>query len=185
MSSNGSAGRIVLVVGGVRSGKSRYAQQLATSGKRVAFIATAEARDEDMAQRIARHKEERPAAWTTIEEPLAIAEALRKCGNQFDTIVIDCLTVWASNLLANEGEAADRIQSRASQFVQVLRQAPARVILVSNEVGSGIIPNSEMGRTYRDVLGGINQRVAAAADEVVLLVAGCPLVIKPAAEVAV
>jgi adenosylcobinamide kinase/adenosylcobinamide-phosphate guanylyltransferase len=180
-----SGRRIVLVLGGVRSGKSWYAQELAMRGQRVAFLATAEARDDEMRQRIARHRNDRPAGWTTVEEPVALEDALLDCRGRFDTILIDCLTVWTANLMEREGQDGDRIYPHADRLADVLRGMSCSVIVVSNEVGSGIVPENEMARFYRDVLGGINQRIAAAADEVILLVAGCPLTIKqPAAPVA-
>jgi adenosylcobinamide kinase/adenosylcobinamide-phosphate guanylyltransferase len=172
------ARRITLVLGGVRSGKSRYAQELASGGKRVAFIATAEAGDDDMRQRIARHRADRPANWTTFEAPLALEDTLLNCGSQFDTVLVDCLTVWTSNVMSYEGSDDDRMLAHADRLADVLRSSSASIILVSNEVGSGIHPNSEIGRHFRDLLGFVNQRVAAAADEVILLVAGCPLFVK-------
>lgn len=177
-----SSRRVVLVLGGVRSGKSHYAQELATRGNRVAFIATAEALDDDMQQRIARHRQERPASWTTFETPVDIDDVLLQCGEKFDTVLIDCLTVWTSNVMQHEGCDVERILARADRLAEVLRKVRSSVILVTNEVGSGIVPDNELGRTYRDMLGFVNQRVAAAADEVILLVAGCPLVIKQPAE---
>jgi len=182
MSSDDSRRRVVLVVGGVRSGKSRYAQERAKRGERVAVIATAEARDEDMRHRIERHRRERPSSWTTVEAPVALPQAIADCGQRFDTILIDCLTLWASNLLEHEAEQPDRVQGHVDRLCHALARASASVIVVSNEVGSGIVPDNELGRTYRDLLGGINQRVAAVADEVILLVAGCPMVIKQALE---
>jgi adenosylcobinamide kinase / adenosylcobinamide-phosphate guanylyltransferase len=176
--SKATARRIVLVLGGVRSGKSRYAQEFAACGKRVAFLATAEAGDDEMRQRIARHREERPASWTTFEVPIALEDALLQCGGQFDTILIDCLTVWTANLMEHEGQDCDLVLAHADRLAKLLGSVSGSVVLVSNEVGSGIVPDNEMGRTYRDLLGGVNQRVAAVADEVILLVAGCPLVIK-------
>lgn len=173
---------VTLVVGGVRSGKSRYAQELASQSERVAFVATAEALDDDMRQRIARHQDERPASWATVEVPNALEDALLECGGQYDLLLVDCLTLWTSNLLTCEGGDTDRIFARADRLCQVLRSISASVVLVSNEVGSGIVPASEDGRLYRDLLGHVNQRVAAVADKVVLLVAGCPLVIKQPAE---
>lgn len=176
-----SSRRVTLVLGGVRSGKSRYAQDLAALGKRVAMIATAEACDDDMRQRIARHREERPSNWTTVEEPLALGAALLECGSQFDTILVDCLTVWTANAMQHEAsEGGESVLCAADRLVQALRSIPASVILVSNEVGSGIVPDNELGRNYRDLLGFVNQRVAAVADEVILLVAGCPLFVKQA-----
>ena len=173
-----AARKVVLVLGGVRSGKSRYAQELAAEGKRVAFIATAEACDDDMRKRIARHRSERPAEWMTFEAPLALEETLLSCGGQFDTVVVDCLTVWTSNVMSHAAADDDRVLAHAERLAEVVRSTPASVILVSNEVGSGIHPNSEIGRRFRDLLGFVNQRVAAAADEVILLVAGCPLFVK-------
>ena len=175
-----SSRRVVLVLGGVRSGKSRYAQELATRGKRVAFIATAEAGDDEMRQRIARHRDERPASWSTLEAPLALEDALLEAGKKFDTILVDCLTVWTANVM--QSGSTEDVVALADRLAKTLRAVPASVILVSNEVGSGIVPDNELGRAYRDLLGAVNQRVAAAANEVVLLVAGCPLVIKQPAE---
>lgn len=177
-----SARRITLVLGGVRSGKSRYAQEFAARGTCVAFIATAEACDDDMAQRIARHRAERPANWTTFESPIKLEDTLLECGNRFDTVLIDCLTVWTSNIMQAENSDEQRVLAHADRLAEVLRTISASVILVSNEVGSGIHPNTEIGRAFRDLLGFVNQRVAAAADEVILLVAGCPLVVKQPAE---
>ncbi|HKD83742.1 MAG TPA: bifunctional adenosylcobinamide kinase/adenosylcobinamide-phosphate guanylyltransferase [Terriglobales bacterium] len=175
-----SSRRVVLVLGGVRSGKSRYAQELAARGKRVAFIATAEAGDDEMRQRIARHRDERPASWTTLEAPLALENALLEAGKNCDTILVDCLTVWTANVM--QSGSHEDVVTLADRLANTLRAVPASVILVSNEVGSGIVPDNELGRAYRDLLGAVNQRVAAAADEVVLLVAGCPLIIKQPAE---
>ncbi len=173
---------VTLVVGGVRSGKSRFAQDLASQSDRVAFVATAEALDDDMSQRIARHKGERPASWTTLEVPIDLEDSLLECGEQFDLLLIDCLTLWTSNLLSCEAGDSSRILARADRLCDVLRSISASVVLVSNEVGSGIVPASEDGRLYRDLLGYVNQRVAAVAEKVVLLVAGCPLVIKQSHE---
>ena len=174
----GSRPRVILVLGGVRSGKSRHAQDLAARGDRVAVIATAEGRDDDMRQRIARHRKERPASWMTVEAPIGLPAALSDVDGQFDTVLVDCLTLWASNLIEQEAGSTDRVFQHTQLLAETLRRCQATVILVSNEVGSGIVPDNELARQYRDVLGGINQRVAAIADEVVLMVAGCPLLIK-------
>jgi len=182
MSGEESDRRVVLILGGVRSGKSRYAQQLAAAGERVAFIATAEGRDEEMAHRIARHREERPSGWTTLEAPVDLTDAVVRCDGKFDTILVDCLTLWASNLMEHERQDVKRITPHIDRLVRALQRVSSTVLLVSNEVGSGIVPDNEMSRLYRDVLGNINQRVAAAADEVLLLVAGCPLAVKRRSE---
>jgi adenosylcobinamide kinase / adenosylcobinamide-phosphate guanylyltransferase len=175
-----SSRRVVLVLGDVRSGKSRYAQELAARGKQVAFIATAEAGDDEMRQRIARHRDERPSSWTTLEAPLALEDALLQAAKTCDTILVDCLTVWTANIM--QGQGHEEVLAHADRLAKVLRAITASVIVVSNEVGSGIVPDNELGRAYRDLLGAVNQRVAAAADEVILLVAGCPLVIKQPVE---
>ncbi len=182
MSAQESKRGVVLILGGVRSGKSRYAQQLASCGKQVAFIATAEGRDEEMTRRIVRHRADRPPHWVTVETPTAVADAILNCDGKFDTILVDCLTLWASNLMEHECQDNQRVLSHADRLVDALRQVRAKVILVSNEVGGGIVPQNEMARLYRDILGAMNQRVAAVADEVVLMVAGCPLMIKHSAQ---
>jgi adenosylcobinamide kinase/adenosylcobinamide-phosphate guanylyltransferase len=176
--SDESGRRIVLLLGGVRSGKSRYAQEIAMRGQRVAFLATAEAGDDEMRLRIDRHRRERPAAWTTFEVPVALEDVLGQCSGQFDTVLIDCLTVWTANLMEHYTQDPDLVLAHADRLAALLRRFKGTVILVSNEVGSGIVPDNELARNYRDLLGGINQRIAAAADEVILMVAGCPLVIK-------
>jgi len=177
-----SARKVVLVLGGMRSGKSRYAQELAMRGRRVAFIATALACDDDMQRRIARHRSARPANWTTFEDPIALEDTLRDCGNQFDTILVDCLTVWTANIMQAEAGDEDRVLARADRLAEVLRSISASVIFVSNEVGSSVHPTTDLGRDFCDLLGFVNQRIAAAADEVVLLVAGCPLIVKQPVE---
>ena len=135
------------MLGGVRSGKSRYAQDFATRGKRVAFLATGQACDDEMRDRIARHRAERPAGWTTIEAPVALEDALAQCGDgQFDTIVVDCLTIWTANLMEHEASDSDRVLAHADRLARLLRGFSGSVILVSNEVGGGIVPENEMGR---------------------------------------
>jgi adenosylcobinamide kinase/adenosylcobinamide-phosphate guanylyltransferase len=176
-----SSKSITLVLGGVRSGKSHYAQNLVTGGGRIAFIATAEALDAEMQQRINRHREERPASWATLEAPIALEDAIQHCSDKFDTVLVDCLTLWTSNLMAVEESDVDRIFARADHLCASLTQVTSSVVLVSNEVGSGIVPMSDDGRLYRDLLGGVNQRVAAVADRVLLLVAGYPLTVKDSA----
>jgi adenosylcobinamide kinase/adenosylcobinamide-phosphate guanylyltransferase len=173
---------VTLVLGGARSGKSRYAQQLAAGGQRVAFLATAEASDDEMRQRIARHRAERPPAWSTVEVPLDLEAAVLECGESFDLLLIDCLTLWTANLLASERGDAQRILARAARLCHALHRTPAGVVLVSNEVGEGIVPDNAVARAYRDLLGEINQRVAKAADVVLLMVAGYPITVKTRVE---
>ena len=170
---------VTLVLGGVRSGKSRYAQDLATRSRRVAFVATAERRDdEEMRAKIERHRADRPAGWTTLEEPLNLAGAVLSAGQNHDVVLIDCITLFAANLLEGCGEDSARLIGYIDALCEALQSPPCSVVLVSNEVGSGVVPAYELGRRYRDLVGEINQRVAAVADTVVLMIAGLPQVLK-------
>jgi adenosylcobinamide kinase/adenosylcobinamide-phosphate guanylyltransferase len=176
---------ITLVLGGVRSGKSRYAQALAARFSPVAFVATARTSDSDdeMRNKIERHRAERPQEWRTIEEPLDLDRVLAEEGSNHRMLLVDCLTLYAASLLdADDGDLI-AIENRLQRFYAALRSAPCSVALVSNEVGSGIVPAFPEGRKYRDLLGEINQQVASAADNVLLMVAGLPLALKGTAEV--
>jgi adenosylcobinamide kinase/adenosylcobinamide-phosphate guanylyltransferase len=168
--------QITLVLGGVRSGKSRFAQQLAVHVQSVGYIATAQSTDAEMQAKIERHQKERPETWCTIEEPLDLDGALVKNGD-LDVLLVDCLTVFAANLLMAEDDAGVR-EVRVNHLCHALIASRASIILVSNEVGSGVVPPYPLGRAYRDFLGELNQRVAVVADTVVLMVAGLPLVLK-------
>jgi adenosylcobinamide kinase/adenosylcobinamide-phosphate guanylyltransferase len=176
-------GSVTLVLGGVRSGKSRYAQQLAERWLRVMFVATAKISDDEMQRKIERHRQERPADWTTVEEPLELTRVLMHHQLDCDVMVVDCLTIFAANLLEEEGENDDAIEKRIEALCAALRSVGCSVVLVSNEVGSGVVPAYPLGRRYRDLLGEINQRVAQVADDVVLMVAGLPLALKGHLEV--
>lgn len=176
---------ITLVLGGVRSGKSRYVQTLAAGVSPVAFVATARPSDsdEEMRLKIERHRAERPPEWRTIEEPLHIDRVLVQEGSNYQMLLVDCLTLYAANLLDAEHGNLTAIEERLRRVYAALRSARCSVALVSNEVGSGIVPAFPEGRKYRDLLGEINQRVASAADNVLLMVAGLPLALKGTAEV--
>ena len=176
---------ITLVLGGVRSGKSRYAQALAAGVAPVAFVATARPSDsdEEMRRKIERHRADRPQDWQTIEEPLDLASVLAEQGSNYRIVVVDCLTLYAANLLEAEHGNLIAVEERLQRFYTALRSTTCSVALVSNEVGCGIVPPFPEGRTYRDLLGEVNQRVASAADNVLLMVAGLPLALKGAAEV--
>lgn len=167
---------IELVIGGARSGKSSFAERQALgAGLRVTYIATGEARDAEMAQRIAHHRTRRSAHWHTVEEPLALAEALRREAAPDACLLVDCLTLWLTNvLLAERDDEIDRL-------LDALPPLPGRIILVSNEVGSGIVPENALARRFRDEQGRLNQRVAALADQVTLVTAGLPLTLKSGA----
>lgn len=174
---------LTLLIGGARSGKSRFAESLCAHSKRVAYIATARVEDKEMAARIARHRQDRPANWLTIEEPLCIDVALRQAAKTHEVLLVDCLTVWLSNLLyQHRRRAASQIEAIVlSKADLIAGAAPSRhVILVSNEVGAGIVPSTKVARLFRDLQGQLNQRIAASADQVFLLAAGIPLQIKPA-----
>ena len=176
---------LILVLGGARAGKSAFAQGLAQAmGQRVLCVATAQAGDEEMRRRIQRHRQRRPSAWRVVEEPLAIAQALTSFLDATDVALIDCLTVWVSNLLLaalpggvvqgfRQTEVAEKTVSRAVEELLVCyREGPASFVVVSNEVGMGVVPEYPLGRLYRDCLGRANQQVAAQADKVYYLVAG-------------
>ena len=170
---------VTLVLGGVRSGKSRYAQRLAERSERVAFIATAERRDdEEMRAKIERHRADRPGQWLTIEEPLHLSEAIVSAAQDAEVVLIDCLTIFAANLLESYGDDEESQHSAIAALCDTLGEAERPVILVSNEVGSGVVPAYPSGRRFRDLVGEINQRVAAVADTVLLLIAGLPLPLK-------
>jgi adenosylcobinamide kinase/adenosylcobinamide-phosphate guanylyltransferase len=166
---------ITLVGGGARSGKSRHALELARKrGSRLVFLATAEALDEEMAARIARHRAERGSEFSTIEEPLEIADVIRKAPDA-DVMVIDCLNLWVSNLMLTFGRDVD---AEIEKFIEAAQSSPAAVIAVTNEVGCGIVPDNALSRDFRDHSGVLNQRVAAVADEVYWMIFGQPLRVK-------
>ena len=181
--------RLILILGGARSGKSAFAEQLALkSGRSVAFIATATAGDEEMRERIARHRAARSAAWHTIEEPLDLAGAVLQASKLADVLLLDCITLWLNNLFAqtaNHYESEEEQYSASTLFDKAALQeiekllsaahslAPDKILLiVTNEVGLGIVPAYPLGRHYRDTLGYLNQRLAQASDRVYMMVAG-------------
>ena len=165
-----------LVLGGARSGKSAFAQRRALeSGLQVIYFATAEAGDEEMAERIAHHRAERPAEWGLVEEPLALAGALRRYAAPHHCLLVDCLTLWLCNLLA-AGE--QRLRAEAADLLATLADLPGQVLLVSNEVGQGIVPDNPLARQFRDEAGRLHQAVANHCDRVVFVVAGLPLTLK-------
>ena len=172
--------RTVLVLGGVRAGKSAFAVARARAlGGRVVFIATAEAGDDEMAARIARHRAERPPTWRTVEVPVALPSALTALEGEADVVIADCLNLWVANLLHKSQDSSDTgLLAEAAQLEAIATRPRFSLILVSNEVGWGVHPETEIGRRFRDALGLVNQAAARAADEVVLMVAGCPLTVK-------
>ena len=167
--------KIVFITGGARSGKSSFALKQASCifGKK-AYIATAEALDEEMRKRIEDHREQRGKEWDTFEEPLMIAEVINKIGDRYETLVLDCLTLWLSNIMHSDLSIEAEIES----LISALLSHQTSVFIVSNEVGLGIVPENEMARKFRDMAGLLNQKIAGAADEVYIVVAGIPLRIK-------
>ncbi len=174
--------RITLVLGGCRSGKSGYALDAANemAGDNKVYLATSVPADNEMEKRVARHQAERGADWQTVEEPVHIHKAIAGAGDRAGVILVDCLTLWTSNLLF-QGEDEAGIMAAVDLLVSALNAAPCPVLLVSNEVGYGIVPENSLARQFRDMAGLVNQRVARAADRVILTVAGIGVQIKPVA----
>ena len=171
----------ILVLGGCRSGKSGHALQLAEGfGRRRIFVATCVPADAEMQSRVDRHRRERDHTWQTLETPVDLAEAVATHGPAADVILVDCLTLWLSNLLM-ETQEPRTIRKRIDALAEAVRSAPAAVVLVSNEVGAGIVPENRLARRYRDLAGWANQSLAAACDRVDWTVAGIPVTIKPSA----
>ena len=180
----------VLIIGGARSGKSALAQQLARSSVQpVLFVATAEAGDEEMRRRIEKHQKERPADWTTLEATTHVGRQIIESSGMAQTIVIDCVTLLVNNILleysditgeqVDETAAEKAVLSEVEELIATINKTRASFIIVSNEVGLGLVPPNKMGRVYRDLLGRANQLLASQADEVYWMVAGIPVRIKP------
>ncbi len=168
--------RSTLILGGARSGKSAYALRMAGSARvtHAVFIATATAGDKEMAARIATHRAERGDNWHTVEEPLDLAGALAAQCEAGTPIVIDCLTLWLSNLM----EARRDTEAETARLIDAMTASPGPLLLVANEVGLGIVPDNKLARDFRDAHGRLNQTVAATAERVVFLAAGLPLIMK-------
>ncbi|MBB6246485.1 bifunctional adenosylcobinamide kinase/adenosylcobinamide-phosphate guanylyltransferase [Rhodanobacter sp. A1T4] len=166
-----------LILGGARSGKSALAERLAReSGQEVVYIATAQAHDAEMAVRIAHHRDRRPAHWQSVEEPLALADTLRAYAHPDRCVLVDCLTLWLSNLL---GDADDkRLGRECEAFLEVLPVLPGELLFVSNEVGLGVIPMGELTRRFVDEAGRLHQAMAARCERVLFVAAGLPLPLK-------
>jgi adenosylcobinamide kinase/adenosylcobinamide-phosphate guanylyltransferase len=182
------SGQITLVIGGARSGKSAWAERRAReSGRQVHYVATATAGDDEMAERIAAHQSQRPASWRTIEEPVRLLHEIQASSTPGDAVLVDCLTLWVSNvLLQTIGPEGDpdtipqevwtvveaSIVNEVNALLTVARDRDLMLILVSNEVGMGVVPATSLGRHYRDILGRVNQAIGSRADSVILMVAG-------------
>jgi adenosylcobinamide kinase/adenosylcobinamide-phosphate guanylyltransferase len=172
-------GKKIFVLGGCRSGKSSYALETAEkySADRKVFIATCIPCDDEMRQRVERHQEERSLAWETVEAPLLLPEAITENSRRADVIMVDCLTLWVSNLLM-EFDDSEKIEMQIPRLTEAIEKSHCPVVLVSNEVGQGIVPENKLARQFRDLVGFVNQAVAGCADEVILAVAGIPIKIK-------
>ena len=172
--------RLSLILGGARSGKSTFAEALAQKrgGDDVLFVATAEALDDEMRERISNHRVARPGNWRTLEAPREVARALQSMPSTRVTL-IDCATLWVSNiLLANENVATETMMRELDALLAWYRASSSELMVVSNEVGMGLVPDNALGRAYRDLLGAVNRKLADAADEVFFLVAGLPIEVK-------
>ncbi len=167
-------GKITLVLGGARSGKSTYAESLVEAQGRGLYIATAEVFDDEMEARVSLHKERRGELWTTLEEPLDLPGAIERNAGPDHMLLVDCLTLWLSNLMATEKD----VDTETEFLAETLLQAKGPVVLVSNEVGLGIVPDNKLAREFRDHAGRLNQRIAAVADKVVFIAAGLPMIMK-------
>lgn len=173
--------KIKFVTGGCRSGKSRHALELAEKfdANQKIFMATCVPFDEEMKQRVARHQKDRGKSWMTLEVPIDLPEAIIKNGTQGKVILVDCLTLWISNLLMREQEVSESEMNKSvNKLTRALELVQCPVILVSNEVGTGIVPENKIARQFRDIIGMANQKIASCADEVIWMVAGIPVTIK-------
>jgi len=173
--------KVIFVTGGARSGKSCFAQNLANGiqGNKV-FVATAEALDEEMKARIESHQRERPPGWDTLEEAKQLSIALNNCDGKYEVILIDCVTIWISNLLVHSSFGKQEIENELKILIDSCKKIKATVIIVSNEVGSGIVPDNKLSRIFRDSAGKANQEIARISDEVYLVIAGIAMPIKTA-----
>jgi len=180
-----SRGKLIFITGGARSGKSNFAEKMAVGlGKSVAYLATAQPLDEEMVFRIKKHREKRLSIWETYEEPIEISELVSRLGLEKEVILIDCLTLLTSNLLLRKEDKVEdskwqgEILAEIEKLAEVSYKVPAQVIIVSNEVGMGLVPDNSLGRVYRDILGRVNSIIADKADDVFMMVSGIPLKIK-------
>jgi adenosylcobinamide kinase/adenosylcobinamide-phosphate guanylyltransferase len=170
--------KMILITGGCRSGKSRFALDYANQhfSKKI-YLATCEALDQEMAQRIEHHKKMRGPEWHTIEEPIEISDQIKLHGDEVEVILLDCITLWLSNLLMRRKDDAEIVEE-ISRFIDTIKEKQTSLILVSNEVGLGIVPEDPLGRRFRDLSGMANQKIAEAVNKVILMVSGIPILLK-------
>lgn len=175
--------KCILILGGARSGKSQFAQKLAgESGKKVLFVATAETLDEEMREKIFEHKSSRPSSWQVLESPTELGKKIPEKLNDAEVVIVDCITLLISNILTGEeeklGNAKQQVEAEIKELIDSINETDARFIIISNEVGLGIVPENKLSRVYRDLLGKANQALAAYADEVFSMLAGIPIKVK-------
>lgn len=169
----------ILITGGARSGKSQYALNMAALyGKRKAYLATAQPLDHEMQKRIENHRRMRGKDWITIEEPLRVSQVLKEIGESCDVVILDCLTLWISNLLTNYKTDQRVIINEIKKLAQSAREFKGTLVIVSNEVGMGIVPENRLSRQFQDLAGYANQKIAEVVDEVIIMVSGIPLKVK-------
>jgi adenosylcobinamide kinase/adenosylcobinamide-phosphate guanylyltransferase len=172
--------KVILVTGGARSGKSRFAERQAEKfGPMRGYLATGQAGDAEMAERIARHRARRGSDWETVEEPLELNRAITRVDGFYTVLLVDCITLWLSNLLFHCEGGADEALLRVARFTESFERLSTPLIIVTNEVGMGIVPEHPLARSFRDLAGEANERIAARADEVYLIISGLPLKLKP------
>jgi len=172
-------GRVIYISGGARSGKSSYAQSLAEACPgELLYVATAGIHDAEMEARVNKHRADRGERWSTLEEPLDLAGRLPQAADGKGAILLDCVTLWLTNLLFHHGEQSEPVLAEVERFIAMLSQIEAPLLLVSNEVGFGIVPDNPLARQFRDLAGTVNQRLARAADEAWLVVSGLPVRLK-------
>ena len=174
---------VTFITGGARSGKSDFAEKLAKGfGEQLCYLATAQTLDSEMCERVKKHRERRDADWQTVEEPYLLSQALEGCDGKYQAIMVDCITLWLSNLLFRHEKYGNDIEARIFEDVRsletTLQGMVTPVIMVSNEVGMGIVPENRLARLFRDIAGKTNQSLAAAADEVHVVISGIPLKLK-------
>jgi len=172
---------VTLVLGGARSGKSRYAQELASAFQRVVFIATARPDDAEMRRKIKEHRRQRPSSWKTVAASEGLDRSLAEEGPTADLLLVDCLTLYLANAMGRKSGGRREVRRHIERLCEAVRKTKASMVIVSNEVGSGIVPPYRSGREYRDLLGQLNSQMARVADRVILMVAGLPLIVKDGA----
>ena len=171
--------KVTLVTGGARSGKSRFAERLAEGFDPLrGYLATGQPGDAEMAERIARHRGRRGGEWHTVEEPLEVTEALLRNDGRFSVVLLDCVTLWLSNMLFGCGGGAGEALSRVAGFTESFESLKTPLVIVTNEVGMGIVPEHPLARSFRDLAGEANEMIAAKADEVYVTISGLPLKLK-------